>query len=224
MRKLILPVVIAMLSGCDHGTILHDVYDIPIDYIEGLSLDTSKIKNVDIFVNKVDRPVVELLYENKYKLIFFSCENSGQTQLLDFLTFENSSRLGISPNITYKGNGGGYVEVSFPIDYSNLVNEPFSLITEPNSRRPVMTLNDSTKFVLLENSRGFKLRNHSKNYDGIVVNVLENQIIDFDGRTDLGIFIYHRKNRDYFLIVYAISSNRGLLSPKNLFSALNIEY
>ncbi|MBD1433576.1 hypothetical protein H8B06_12115 [Sphingobacterium sp. DN00404] len=224
MRKLILPVVIAMLSGCDRGTILHDVYDIPIDYIEGLSLDTSKIKNVDIFVNKVDRSVVELLYENKYKLIFFACDNHEHTQLLDFLTFENSSHLGISPNITYKGNGGGYLAVNFPIDYSNLVNEPFSLITEPNCRRTVMTLNDSTKFVLLKNSRGFKLRNHSKNYDGIVVNVLENQIIDFDGRTDLGIFIYHRKNRDYFLIAYAISSNRGLLSPKNLFSALNIEY
>lgn len=224
MRKLIFPIVIAVLSGCDQGAILHGVDNIPIDYINGLTLDSSKIKNVDVFANNVGRPVVEFLYENRYKLIFFSCETSEQTQLLDLLTFENSSHIGISPNITYRGNGGGYVEVNFPIDYSNLLHEPFNLITEPNSQRTVMALNDSTKFVLLENSRGFKLRHHSKRYDGIVINVLENQITDFDGRTDLGIFVYHRQNKDYFLVTFAKNPNGALLSLKDLFSTLNIQY
>ncbi|PRD44543.1 hypothetical protein [Sphingobacterium haloxyli] len=224
MRKLIFPIVIAVLSGCDQGAILHGADDIPIDYIEGMSLDPSKIKYVDVFVNKLGKPVVELLYENKYNLIFFSCEASEQTQLLDLLTFENSPHIGISPNITYRGNGGGYVEVRFPIDYSNLLHEPFNLITEVNSQRTVTTLNDSTKFVLLENSKGFKLRHHSKSYDGIVINVLKNQITDFDGHTDLGIFIYRRKNKDYFLVTFANNPNRGLSPIKELFSTLSIQY
>lgn len=214
-------ILVILLNSCEVATILEGIENVPKDYIEVLELDSTEMKQIDVFIPKVGRPAVNMLYRKTYELFFFSCEPSVNGRLIDFLSFKSSSKIGISPNISYTGNVSN-VQVELPIKYDNLIAGPSELVTQPDSKNTIVKLNDSTTFILLKDSRGFEWRSLSKDYAGIVVNVLENQITKFDGKADLGILIYHRRKRDYLLVAFGIQGQP--LQLNDLFDALDISW
>ncbi|WP_437922102.1 hypothetical protein [Sphingobacterium sp. LRF_L2] len=203
--------IIVFFNTCELATRLRGAEHIPTDYIDGLKLESAEIRGAGVVVPKSGRPAVDLIYKNKYYLFVFAFDEQVSSKLLPTLKFEESRKIGLTPNISYTGVGG-YVHANFPISYPHLLKEPFSIILEPNSKKELRILNDSTTLVLLKDSRGFNIRNESKDYDGIVFKLQENEYMESVGHVDVGILVYHRQKRFYLVVVSGKNSNKSLLS------------